>query len=103
MQRKILILNLNLTLLILTKNLGLVNTVIKLSEMYRISGGCQYDKCCFECDNFIHKKIDQCFVYPKDQNFSWNGKRMACKFFYKNEDHNQMSIMDLLKEMKYSG
>lgn len=77
--------------------------VIKQSEMYRISGGCRYDKQCFECDNFIQKKIDQCIVYPKEQNFSWNGKRMACKFFYRNEDHNQMSIMDLLKEVKYSG
>lgn len=73
--------------------------VIKLSEMYRISGGCQYDKCCFECDNFICGKKNQCILYPKEQNFSWNGNRMACKFFYHNKEENQMTIMDLFKEV----
>lgn len=83
--------------LTLTKNLVLVITVIKQSEMYRISGGCIYDKICSECDNFVCGKIDQCIVYPKEQDFKWNGKRMACKFYYKNEEVGQISIMDEIR------
>ncbi len=71
--------------------------------MYRISGGCRYDKKCFECENFIPGKVNQCILYPKEQNFSWNENRMACKFFYQNKEKNQMTIMDLFKEVKYSG
>ena len=73
--------------------------VIKHSEMYRISGGCRYDKKCFECENFIPGKVNQCILYPREQNFSWNGNRMACKFFYQNKEKNQMTIMDLFKEV----
>lgn len=73
--------------------------VIKHSEMYRISGGCRYDKKCFECENFIPGKVNQCILYPKEQIFSWNGNRMACKFFYQNKEKNQMTIMDLFKEV----
>lgn len=74
-----------------------MTSVINQSEMYRISGGCKRNKMCFECDNFVRGKNNQCIVYPKEQNFSWNGNRMACKFFYKNEEEGQMSIMDLLR------
>lgn len=72
--------------------------MIKQSEMYRISGGCLYDTTCSECDNFVQGGINQCIVYPKEQNFSWDGSRMACKFFYKNQDDKQITIMDLFKE-----
>lgn len=51
------------------------------------------------CDNFVCGKIDQCIVYPKEQDFKWNGKRMACRFFYKNQEKGQMTIMDLYKEV----
>lgn len=66
--------------------------------MYRISGGCRYDKTCEKCENFIPGKINQCIVYPHEQNFNWEGTRMACKFYYKNDDFGQMTIMDYIKK-----
>lgn len=65
--------------------------------MYRISGGCKYGKYCKDCDNFILGKRNQCIVYPKEQNFSWDEKRTACNFYYKNEYDGQMSIMDVMR------
>lgn len=83
----------------LTKNLVLVTKMINLSEMYRISGGCRPDKNCEECENFVSVKRNKCLLYPKDTIMSWNGKRMACKFFYENNEPDQITIMDFFKEV----
>lgn len=76
----------------------MVSTMIKQSEMYRLSGGCEPDNNCEECENFISGRSSQCILYPKRKNFRWDGKRMACKYFYKNDNPEQMTIMGVLKE-----
>lgn len=76
----------------------MVNKMINLSEMYRISGGGIPDKNCEECENFIKGKINKCLLYPKPTKTNWNGKRMACRFFYQNPEPCQRTIMDYLKE-----
>lgn len=50
-------------------------TMIKMSEMYRISGGCRSDKTCCECMNYVDEKHSYCLVYPKEFNGDWDGSR----------------------------
>lgn len=76
--------------------------MINLSEMYRISGGCTPAKNCEECENFIPGKRNKCLLYPKDTLANWNGNRMACKFFYENNEPDQITIMDFFKEVEKS-
>ena len=87
----------------LTKNLVLVTKMINLSEMYRISGGCRPDKNCEDCENFVVGKRNKCLLYPKHTMTNWNGKRMACRFFYENDEPNQLTIMGISKEKGNDG
>ncbi len=77
--------------------------MINQSEMYRISGGCVPDKTCNECENFISGKKSKCLIYPKPFRGVWKSERMACKFFYRNEDKEQITIMDFLKGCEQDG
>lgn len=71
--------------------------MINQSEMYRISGGCMFDRKCKDCESFHPGKKSSCLIYPKKFYGSWKGERMACKFFYKNKDELQFTVMDYLK------
>ena len=72
--------------------------MIKVSEMYRISGGCKIGNTCSECANHISEKNLTCIVYPKSYGIVWSGKRLACKYFWEKSNDGQMDISDLLKE-----
>ena len=72
--------------------------MIKLSEMYRISGGCMAEHCCNECNNFINTKELSYMVYPKDYGTVWDGSRMACKYFREKSQDGQMDISYLMIE-----
>lgn len=71
--------------------------MIKLSEMYRISGGCKKEYACCKCANHIGEKDLTCIVYPKDYGTIWDGNRMACKYFRKRTEDDQMDISDLIR------
>ena len=73
--------------------------MIKVSEMYRISGGCTIGKCCEDCANFINSKELLCINYPREYGTLWSGKRIACKYFRNREDDSQMDITDYLKSI----
>lgn len=79
-------------------------TMIKMSEMYRISGGCRSDKTCCECMNYVDEKHSYCLVYPKEFNGDWDGSRIACKYYTDAGSDGQMDIRDYLnqKEEKIS-
>lgn len=69
-------------------------TMIKMSEMYRISGGCRSDKTCRECMNYVDEKHSYCLVYPKEFNGDWDGSRIACKYYTDAGSDGQMDIRD---------
>ena len=69
-------------------------TMIKMSEMYRISGGCRSDKMCRECMNYVDEKHSYCLVYPKEFNGDWDGSRIACKYYTDAGSDGQMDIRD---------
>ena len=71
--------------------------MIKMSEMYRISGGCRSDKMCRECMNYVDEKHPYCLVYPKEFNGDWDGSRIACKYYTDTVDDGQMDIRDYFK------
>lgn len=77
--------------------------MINQSEMYRISGGCVLDKKCKDCENFVDGKKGRCLIYPREFYGNWKGERMACKFFYKNDNEKQFTIMDYLKGSEDDG
>ena len=72
-------------------------TMIKMSEMYRISGGCRSDKTCRECMNYVDEKHSYCLVYPKEFNGYWDGSRIACKYYTDAGSDGQMDIRDYFK------
>ena len=74
--------------------------MIKLSEMYRISGGCTPSHTCSECADYIGGKEMTCLIYPKDYGMQWEGSRMACKYFRERKGDGQMDIGDLFREAR---
>lgn len=74
--------------------------MIKLSEMYRISGGCTPSRTCSECADYIGGKELTCLIYPKDYGMQWEGSRMACKYFRERVGDGQMDIGDLFREAR---
>lgn len=71
--------------------------MIKVSEMYRISGGCDVKHKCSECANCIGEKDLTCIAYTKDYGATWNRNRIACKYFRVKENNGQIDISDLVK------
>lgn len=66
--------------------------MIGMSEMYRVSGGCCYLKCCEECANYIGDKGLSCILYTNAIGATWGGKRIACNYFREKCDNGQMDM-----------
>lgn len=69
----------------------------RISEMYKRSGGTNYEHQCFECMMFKNVKRCKCLNYELDAD--WNPKWTACKFFTKDEIEEiqgQMNIFDFV-------
>lgn len=77
--------------------------MIKIPEMYRISGGCTLGHTCQECAEYIGGKDLTCIIYPKDYGTNWDGKRIACKYFRIREEGEQMDISDLFRDKALDG
>lgn len=69
----------------------------RISEMYKRSGGTNYEHQCFECRMFKNVKRCKCLNYELDAD--WNPNWTACKFFTKDEIEEiqgQMNIFDFV-------
>lgn len=71
--------------------------MIKISKMYKLSGGCNWLHKCSECKFLLEVKTrTYCGRYPG--NAIWSKNSIACKYFRENktEEEGQLSIFDLM-------
>lgn len=71
--------------------------MIKISKMYKLSGGTNWRNHCKNCKNLLNsKKHKYCARYPGNE--IWSENYVACKYFQENNlsENEQISIFDIL-------
>ena len=69
----------------------------RISEMYKRSGGTNYEHQCFECTMFKNAKRCKCLNYELDAD--WNPNWTACKFFTKDGKEIDIEQIELPEEI----